>query len=58
MGPKKSNQTNSIMFLAFDANRNESLPLGISTVAVALDFQTPKNLKQFVVVAAGNEETS
>ena len=40
------NQTNPIKFLAFDTNnlllflvRNESLPLGISFVAVALDFQ-------------------
>ena len=40
------NQTNAIKFLAFDTNnlllflvRNESSPLGISFVAVALDFQ-------------------
>ena len=65
----------SIMFLAFDTNnlllfleRNESSPLGISFVAVALDFQvfwrkqaglksqTPKDLKKVAVVAAQNEE--
>ena len=50
--------------------RNKSSPLEISFVAVALDFrvflaekiglktQTPKNLKEVVVVAAQNEETN
>ena len=71
------NQTNPIKLLAFDTNNfflflvtNDSLPLGISFVAVALDFQvflaqhpglknqTPKNVRELVVVAAQNEETN
>ena len=57
---------NLLLFLV----RNESSPLGISFEAVALDFQvfwhkqsglksqTPKNLKEVVVVAAQSEETN
>ena len=68
--------TKQIRSLAYDTNnllllllRNESSPLGVSFVAVALDFQvflaqtlaqlqTPKNLKEVVVVAAQIEETN
>ena len=57
---------NLLLFLV----RNESSPLGISFEAVALDFQvfwhkqsglksqTPKNLKEVVVVASQSEETN
>ena len=69
------NQTNPIKFLAFETNdlllllvRNESSLLGVSFVAVALDFQvflaqtlaqlqTPKSLKEVVVFEAQIEGT-
>ena len=58
--------TNNLLLLLV---RNKSSPSGVSFVAVALDFQvflaqtltqlqTPKNLKEVVVVAAQIEETN